>query len=62
MVYRYTMPLPLPLPLPLRLLTQLLLPEGDQLVSHGAPGRRVIENKHSNLDRSMAHLLGECSY
>jgi len=26
------------------------------------PCRRVSENKHSNQDRSMTHLQGECSY
>jgi len=26
------------------------------------PSRKVIENEHSNRDRSMTHLQGECSY
>ena len=41
------------------------LPDTHHLHPHGAPprpGRRVIQNKHSNRDRSMTYLLDESSY
>ena len=38
------------------------MPAADSRQVDGGPGSRAIQNIHSNRDRSMTYLQGECSY